>query len=88
METGGAGEDRTRAWGICSPLPYCLATAPDGAVVLHTLQQRNKAPVSVFPYFELAALSDGSTKVSDFMIVRISVSSELATDRGVRAVSV
>lgn len=25
---GGAGEDRTRAWGICSPLPYCLATAP------------------------------------------------------------
>ena len=25
---GGAGGDRTRAWGICSPLPYCLATAP------------------------------------------------------------
>ncbi len=25
---GGAGEDRTHAWGICSPLPYYLATAP------------------------------------------------------------
>ena len=28
MHSGGAGENCTRAWGFCRPLPYYLATAP------------------------------------------------------------
>src|SRR3989338_3357683 len=28
LVNGGAGGNRTHAWGFCRPLPYCLATAP------------------------------------------------------------